>query len=68
MKLNETHGTSGWVRQGSSITRPFVEEAGLENRFATKVRNCVGELLFNFDGEMDIYPRSDSGATFKVQQ
>tara|TARA_Y100000817_G_scaffold101669_1_gene79500 strand:+ start:2095 stop:9198 length:7104 start_codon:yes stop_codon:yes gene_type:complete len=68
LKLNETHGTSGWVRQGSSITRPFVEEAGLENRFATKVRNCVGELLFNFDGEMDIYPRSDSGATFKVQQ
>ena len=68
LKLNDTHGTSGWTQQGSSITRPYVLEAGLENRFATKVRNCVGELLFNFDGEMDLYPRSDSGATFKTQQ
>jgi len=65
LKLNETHGTSGWTQQGSSITRPYILEAGLENRFATKVRNCVGELLFDYEGEMDIFPRSDSGATWK---
>tara|TARA_E500000331_G_scaffold350943_1_gene396747 strand:- start:2411 stop:9514 length:7104 start_codon:yes stop_codon:yes gene_type:complete len=68
LKLNDTHGTSGWTQQGSSITRPYILEAGLENRFATKIRNCVGELLFNYDGEMDLFPRSDTGATVKTQE
>ena len=68
LKLNPNHNSSGWVRQGSSITRPYILEAGVENRFATKVRNCVGELQFNYDGDMDLYPRSDNGATFKTQQ
>ena len=58
--LNETHGTSGWARQGSVITRPYILEVGTENRYATKVRNCVGELQFNYEGEMDIFPRSDN--------
>ena len=64
--LNETHGTSGWTRQGSLITRPFIQEVGTENRYATKVRNCVGELQFNYEGEMEIYPRSDNGANWTV--
>jgi len=58
--LNETHGSSGWVRQGSFITRPYIQEVGTENRFATKIRNCVGELQFNYEGDMEIFPRSDN--------
>tara|TARA_B110000902_G_scaffold64977_1_gene77195 strand:- start:19334 stop:26446 length:7113 start_codon:yes stop_codon:yes gene_type:complete len=64
--LNPSHGTSGWTQQGSMITRPYTLSAGNENRFATKVRNCVGELQFTYDGEMDVHPRSDTGSQFKT--
>lgn len=67
LKLNETHGTSGWTRSGSMIHRPIVKYNWQGSTAATKVRNCVGELQFNYWGEMDIYPRSDNGATYKKQ-
>ena len=68
LKLNETHNSSGWSRFGSMITRPITGyQIPQGQRAATKTRNCVGELQFNFDGDMEIYPRSDNGATFKKQ-
>ena len=45
---------------GQHITRPYEKIGVFENRFATKTRNLVGELLFNFTGKMDLFPRSDN--------
>ena len=68
LKLNENFNSSGWSRFGSQVMRPIVGyQTPQGQRAASKVRNCVGELQFNFDGEMEIYPRSDNGATYKKQ-
>jgi len=35
-------------------------KAYIENEFASKFRNCVGDLLFNWRGDMELYPPSDN--------
>ena len=60
MQINPDHDSSGWARMGQHITRPYQKIDVFENRFATKTRNLVGELLFNFTGKMDLFPRSDN--------
>jgi hypothetical protein len=61
--LNPTYDNSGWDFMGQMITRPYTRTALFENRFATKTRNLVGELLFNFTGKMELFPRSDNFAS-----
>lgn len=62
LMLNANYGNSGWSYMGQHITRPYEVADLLENRFATKTRNCVGELLFNYIGKMELFPRSDNWA------
>lgn len=65
---NPTHGT-GWEFMGKHITRTTGDEVPfLENQFPTKTRNCVGELLFNYTGKMDLFPRSDNFASTSAME
>ena len=48
------------VMNGNLITLPFTQEVFSENRFASKPKNCVGELLFNYTGDMRVWPTSDT--------
>lgn len=57
---NKNHDSSGWSYMGASITRPYSRVGLLENKYPTKTRNCVGELLFNYVGKMQLFPRSDN--------
>ena len=60
LMINADHDSSNWAFMGQHITRPYERVGLFENRFATKTRNLVGELLFNFVGKMELFPRSDN--------
>lgn len=66
--LNPNYDNSGWAHMGQMITRPYTRTALFENRFATKTRNLVGELLFNFTGKMELFPRSDNFASTSTME
>ena len=66
--LNPNYDSSGWDFMGQMITRPYTRTALFENRFATKTRNLVGELLFNFTGKMELFPRSDNFASSSTME
>ena len=66
--LNPNYDNSGWANMGQMITRPYTRTALFENRFATKTRNLVGELLFNFTGKMELFPRSDNFASTSTME
>jgi len=66
--INPNHQSSTWKFMGQHITRPYVKEGLFENRFATKTRNCVGELLFNYTGKMELFPRSDNFASTSTME
>ena len=66
--LNENYQSSTWDFMGQHITRPYTRTALFENRFATKTRNCVGELLFNYTGKMELFPRSDNFASTSTME
>ena len=66
--LNPNYDNSGWANMGQMITRPYTRTALFENRFATKTRNLVGELLFNFTGKMELFPRSDNFASSSTME
>ena len=48
------------TRTGNILTLPYTSVTYKSNLVASKPRNCVGELLFNYKGTMEIYPRSDN--------
>ena len=45
---------------GDLVTLPFTHSIFASNRFATKIRNCVGELLFFWVGEIELSPPADN--------
>jgi len=45
---------------GSLVTLPYSHSLFASNPFATKARNCVGELLFTWTGEIDLDPPADN--------
>ena len=45
---------------GALVTLPYSHLLFASNPFATKPRNCVGELLFNFLGEIELVPPADN--------
>lgn len=49
--------SSGVTRSGDLLTLPFTKTVFSENRFSSKARNCVGELLFAWEGDLNVYPR-----------
>ena len=57
---------TGYVASGSTVqqtgevlTVPYTESTYVGNGFATKTRNPVGELLFNWVGRLDLTPEAD---------
>ena len=59
LQLNST--TSTGIQQSAEIvTLPFTKTVFSENRFSSKPRNCVGELLFDWAGDLDISPRGSN--------
>lgn len=47
---------------GNLVTLPYTEQVFSKNVNASKPRNCVGELLFNYDGDMKVFPTSDTAS------
>jgi len=45
---------------GDLVSLPYTHALYATNPFATKPRNCVGELLFNWIGEIDLNPPADN--------
>ena len=67
--INPNYDSSGWQFMGQHITRPVAGREGIfENRFATKTRNLIGELLFNYTGKMELFPRSDNFASSSAME
>ena len=46
------------VKTGNLVTLPYTTELFSENRFASKPRNLVGDLLFDYTGKANAYPPS----------
>ena len=47
-------------KTGDLITLPYINVEMTKNESASKPRNCVGELLFNFIGNMELDPPVDN--------
>ena len=60
-KYNSTTSTN-ITRTGDLLTLPYVKTSYMSNMVASKPRNLAGELLFNYKGDMDVFPRSDNWA------
>ena len=52
--------SSNTTLSGNLITLPYTTEVFSSNLVASKPRNCIGELLFNYDGDMRVWPSSDT--------
>ena len=59
LDFNST-SSSNITKTGSLLTLPYTPVVFSNNRFSSKTRNCVGELLFDFYGDLTVYPRSQN--------
>ncbi len=46
--------------EGHLVTLPYTSQVYSQNLFASKQRNCVSELLFNWVGEIELTPNTDN--------
>ena len=61
--LEYNSGSSANVQvTGNLITLPYTQVEYSKNNAASKPRNCVGELLFNYNGDMKVFPTSDTSS------
>ncbi len=44
---------------GNLVTLPYTHEVYVESPYATKSRNCASDILFTFEGSLELSPRSD---------
>lgn len=56
-KYNSSEST-GITRTGRYLTRPYTHVNTINQRYATKVRNCV-ESVWQWNGNVDLYPTYD---------
>jgi hypothetical protein len=54
----DASSSSGVTRTNRYITLPFTEKSYVQQRFATKFRNCT-ELFWEWNGLVDLYPSYD---------
>ena len=52
--------SSGVQKTGNLITLPYSLADNQRNINASKFRNCIGSLLFNYKGDIELYPQSDN--------
>lgn len=48
------------TKTGDLLTLPYTEVSMINQQFASKFRNCVGELLFNYIGDITLDPPVDN--------
>jgi hypothetical protein len=53
-------GTPDIATDGDLLTLPYTHKIYAQNPFASKPRNCVGALLFDYVGELDLDPPQDT--------
>jgi len=63
MKFDSTNSNIYVQRTGNLITKNYSHVTYKENKQASKFRNAVGDLLFNYIGDMEMYPPSDNYTT-----
>ena len=51
---------SNYVKTGDLITLPYTHASFTENPFASQTRNAVGELLFDYIGDVEMIPPVDN--------
>lgn len=56
--MYDANTSSGITRTGRYLTRPFTNVNTINQRFATKIRNCV-ESAWKWNGNLDLYPTYD---------
>lgn len=59
LKYN-TDSSTNVTKTGDLLTLPYTEVPMVRQLFASKFRNCVGELLFNYVGEIQLDPPVDN--------
>jgi hypothetical protein len=62
-----TNGLNGLVQTGDLITLPFTHKLYSRNPFASKPRNVVSAILFNYEGQITLDPPQDMWTDTSVQ-
>jgi len=61
--FDSVNSSSEITRKGNLVTLAYSHSTYKENKKASKFRNAVGDLLFNYVGDMEAYPPSDNYTT-----
>lgn len=56
LQMNSTTST-GIQQSAELVTLPYTKTVFSQNIFSSKARNCVGELLFDWAGDLNVFPR-----------
>jgi len=58
--IYDSVNSTGVQKTGNLLTLPYTLVDNQRNINASKSRNCIGALLFNYKGDLDLYPQSDN--------
>ena len=56
----DSTNSTGITKTGNLLTLPYTVVDNQRNINASKFRNCIGSLLFNYKGDIELYPQSDN--------
>lgn len=56
----DSTNSTGVQKTGNLLTLPYTLFDNQRNINASKSRNCIGALLFNYIGDLELYPQSDN--------
>ena len=56
----DSTNSTGITKTGNLLTLPYTLVDNQRNINASKFRNCIGSLLFNYKGDIELYPASDN--------
>ena len=58
--IYDSTNSTGITKTGNLLTLPYTLVDNQRNINASKFRNCIGSLLFNYKGDIELYPQSDN--------
>ena len=58
--IYDSTNSTGVQKTGNLLTLPYTLVDEQRNINASKFRNCIGSLLFDYKGDMELYPQSDN--------
>jgi hypothetical protein len=68
VKLNYDEASStGVIQKGNMLMLDYVDEKFLDQPYASKLRNPVQELMFNWRGHVDLDPPADNGTSIQTE-